>query len=84
MMAKRKPDDIVNMKVRFTEALRARIEQEAKKNNRSINGEIVYRLGTTFGPEGLALANQFEQIQKEATIHLRKIVEDFIRQQKKG
>ena len=44
MAGKRKPDDIVNLKVRFTEALRKRIEQEAKKNQRSLNGEIVYRL----------------------------------------
>ena len=50
MVKKRKLDDIVNLKLRFTEALRARIEQEAKKNQRSLNGRrFLYRLGTTFG-----------------------------------
>ena len=33
MAPKRKPADIVNLKVRFTEAMRHRIEEEAKKTN---------------------------------------------------
>jgi Arc-like DNA binding domain len=81
-MPKRKPTDIVNLKVRFTEAMRARIEQEAKKNNRSLNGEIVYRLGVTFGPEGVALAGQFEEHEREMARKLREVVERLVAQSK--
>jgi Arc-like DNA binding domain len=65
-MAKRDPQDIVNLKVRFTEAMRRRIEEEAKRNHRSLNGEIVHRLATTFGEEGIELVQQFELAQKLA------------------
>jgi hypothetical protein len=41
---KRKPTDYALLSVRTREALRARLEQEAKKNNRSLNSEIVERL----------------------------------------
>jgi hypothetical protein len=78
MAKKRKPDDIVNLKLRFTEALRARIEQEAKKNQRSLNGEIVYRLGTTLGAEGAELAMLYERREEELRNRLREIVEAII------
>ena len=78
MAPKRKPTDIVNLKVRFTEAMRQRIEQEAKKNQRSLNGEIVYRLGLTFGAEGVALAHQFEEREKEMAKVLREVVERIV------
>lgn len=78
MAKKRKPDDMVDMKVRFQEAFRARLEQEAKKNNRSINGEIVYRLGTTFGAEGVALAGEFEKHEREVAKKFREVVERMI------
>ena len=84
MPTKRKPDDIVNLKVRFSEAMRARLAQEAKRNNRSLNGEIVYRLGTTLGPEGLALASQFEELQAEAAKLLREVVQRVIAERQKG
>ena len=74
-MPKRKPTDIVSLKVRFTEAMRARIEQEAKKANRSLNGEMVYRLGLTFGAEGVELANQFEEAEKEMMTAAREIIQ---------
>ena len=64
-MPKRQPDDIVNIKVRCIEALRARLEKGAKRNQRSLNGEIVYRLGASFGAEGPALAAQFEEAEEE-------------------
>jgi hypothetical protein len=78
MAKKRKPEDIVNLKLRFTEALRARIEQEAKKNQRSLNGEIVYRLGTTFGAEGAELAAQYEQREAELSQRLQEIVQAIV------
>jgi len=77
-MAKRKPTDIVNIKVRCIEALRARLEHEAKKNQRSLNGEIVYRLGASFGAEGVALAGQFEEAEKEIQKKLQEIVAKLV------
>jgi hypothetical protein len=61
----RKPTDVVNIKIRCLEALRAKLESEAKKNCRSLNGEIVYRLGLTFGKDGATLAPQFEDAKRE-------------------
>ncbi len=77
MARKRSARDVVSLKVRFTEAMRARIEQEAKKNQRSLNGEIVYRLGTTFGAEGVELVGQYEEAEKELARRLSEIVEQI-------
>ena len=44
----RKPTDMVQLKLRFPEAVRRRLEREAKRNNRSMNTEIVHRLRRTF------------------------------------
>jgi hypothetical protein len=81
-MPKRKPTDIVNIKVRCSEAFRAHIEREAKKSNRSINREIIHRLGMTFGEEGLALADQFDELEKEMMVQLREVVRRFMADEK--
>jgi hypothetical protein len=44
----RKPIDTVQLKLRFSEALRRRLEREAKKQERSLNAEIVTRLEQSF------------------------------------
>jgi Arc-like DNA binding domain len=80
MASKRKPTDIVGLKVRFTEAMRARLAQEAKRNERSLNGEIVYRLGTTFGAEGVALARQYEEVQAELSRRMDEIADRLLDQ----
>jgi Arc-like DNA binding domain len=46
-MAK-KPSDQVKLNLRFTEALRARLEKQATKNQRSLNEEIIRRLEGSF------------------------------------
>jgi len=43
----RKATDMVQLKLRFSEALRRRLEREAKRNNRSMNTEIIHRLQRT-------------------------------------
>ena len=45
---RRKPSETVQLKLRFPERLRVRIEAEAKKNDRSMNAEIVHRLEQSF------------------------------------
>ena len=81
-MAKRKPTDIVNLKVRLTEQLRARLEQDAKKNNRSLNKEIVHRLGLTYGEQGAAMANQFDEIEKQMWEQLQGMVRKITAERK--
>ena len=44
----RKPTDEVQLKLRFSEALRRRLEREAARNNRSMNTEIIHRLEESF------------------------------------
>ena len=73
----------MNIKVRCIEALRARLEHEAKKNQRSLNGEIVYRLGASFGAEGVALAGQFEEAEKEIQKKLQEIVAQLVQERRR-
>ena len=44
----RKPTDTVQLKLRFPEALRRRLEREAKRNGRSLNSEILSILEGAF------------------------------------
>jgi hypothetical protein len=47
----RKPTDTVQLKLRFSERLRRRLEQAAKHNDWSMNTEIVNRLDESFQHE---------------------------------
>jgi Arc-like DNA binding domain len=44
----RKPADLVQLKLRFDERLRRRIERAAERNECSMNAEIIRRLGQSF------------------------------------
>jgi Arc-like DNA binding domain len=44
----RKPNAIVGLQLRFSERLRRKIEEAAKRSGRSMNQEIVARLETSF------------------------------------
>jgi plasmid stability protein len=44
----RKPSDTVQLKLRFPEALRRRLEREAKRHGRSLNSEILAILEDAF------------------------------------
>jgi hypothetical protein len=46
----RKPNKTVQLKLRFAESLRRRLEREAVRNKRSMNSEIVSRLERSFEP----------------------------------
>jgi hypothetical protein len=48
----RKPTDTVQLKLRFSEGLRRKLEREAKRNDQSLNSEIVSRLDQSFSDEG--------------------------------
>src|SRR5436190_5944273 len=47
-MAKRAPGDIVNLKLRLPERLRAQLERAARKGDRSLNSEIISRVEESF------------------------------------
>lgn len=51
MARKRKPTDTVALQVRMPEALRQELAIAAEKANRSLNSEVLYRLGQTFSEE---------------------------------
>jgi hypothetical protein len=44
----RKPSDTVQLKLRFPEALRRRLERAAKASDQSMNAEIIHRLEKSF------------------------------------
>lgn len=50
-MTMRKPNEVVQLKLRFAERLRARLEKAASKTNDSLNTEIVRRLERSFAEE---------------------------------
>jgi hypothetical protein len=47
----RKPNDVVQLKLRFSERLRARLEKAAAKTDDSLNTEIIRRLERSFAEE---------------------------------
>ena len=50
----RKPSDIVQLKLRFEEKLRRRLQADAAKNERSLNAEIIDRLERSYSTPNLA------------------------------
>ena len=46
-----KPNDPIALQVRMTEGLRRKLAGAAEKNGRSLNAEILWRLGQTFEKE---------------------------------
>ena len=60
----RKPSETINLRVRMPEALRTTIAVEAAKAGRSLNSEILYRLGLTLDEKWQRFV---AGIEKEAT-----------------
>jgi hypothetical protein len=90
-MARRKDTDVVNLRLRLPEALRKQLDGAAEKSNRSLNSEILWRLGQTFGKEWMEFVGEMEQQERddketidrlmnnpEARAGMRKIIADFI------
>src|SRR3954464_15668424 len=68
----RKSAQSVQLKLRFSETLRLRIEAAAKKNARSMNSEIVQRLELSFH-----LDDRDDLVRKSAIETARTILEKF-------
>ena len=65
----RKKTDTVQLKLRFSEALRRRLEREAKQQKQSLNGEIISRLEQSFrkAEDADLIASTFRAAWGEAT-----------------
>jgi hypothetical protein len=71
----RKPTDMVQLKLRFSEALRRRLERAAARNNRSMNTEIIHRLQGSFAFEaGTAQASRDRKYLSEMRERLDEII----------
>ncbi|UFW82857.1 Arc family DNA-binding protein [Bradyrhizobium barranii] len=68
----RKPMDPVKLNLRFTEALRSRLEKQAERNNRSMNEEIVRRLEESFGKDDLMDA--LEKLSDRVTVKINEVI----------
>jgi hypothetical protein len=82
----RKPTDEVQLKLRFDERLRRLIAKEAKRNDRSMNSEIVDRLDKSF-LHGNLVALMREHIDIASTAAATKTAEQVVqqlRQQNRG
>jgi hypothetical protein len=75
MARKRKPDDTVNLRLRLPDALRQKLAVEAEAAERSLNSEILWRLGQTFGAEWQRYVAGIEKAERDAD-ELRKKVAD--------
>ena len=84
-MAK-KPSDPVKLNLRFTEALRSRLEKQATKNNRSLNEEIIRRLEGSFKREDLEeFAERLaEKLGSSVTVKLGDAITKFGRAREEG
>jgi Arc-like DNA binding domain len=70
----RKTTDTVNLRVRMPDGIRKRLALEAEKSRRSLNSEIVWRLGQSLGPEGTELVQEHESTEER----MRKMLEGIV------
>ena len=68
----RRPSDPVKLNLRFNEALRAHLEKQAVKNNRSMNEEIVRRLEESFHRE--EIKSFADKLARDVTVSVTEII----------
>ena len=74
----RKSTDIVNLRIRLPEGLRKLLATEAERSKRSLNSEIVWRLGQTLGPEGAHYIKEHETMEERLAQALNEAVKRLI------
>jgi Arc-like DNA binding domain len=70
----RKVTDTVALQVRMPEGLRRKLAAEAEKSERSLNSEILWRLGQSLGTEGTGFLEQHEVAEEQVKTILDRIV----------
>jgi len=78
MARKKRLDEVISFKLRMPEGLRQKIEAEAANAERSMNSEILYRLGQTFGEEWQRFISRVEEREKGEQEHRQKMVEQLL------
>lgn len=79
----RKPSDTVNLRLRMPDGLRKLLASHAEKSKRSLNSEIVWRLGQTLGPEGAWFIEQYETTEEHLRRKLDELVKGLIEERRK-
>ena len=72
----RKPTDTVNLRLRLPEGLRKELAARADKANRSLNGEILWRLGQTFGEQWQRFIAGMEEVERTEQEILERMKQD--------
>lgn len=72
----RKGTDTVNLRLRMPEALRKTLVAEADKANRSLNSEILWRLGQTFGEQWQRFIAGMEALERNEQERLDRLMQD--------
>jgi hypothetical protein len=65
MSKKKRVDQVISFKLRMPEGLRQQLETVAREAGRSMNSEILWRLGQTFGEEWQRFIAGMEEIQRD-------------------
>jgi hypothetical protein len=68
----RKTTDPVQLKLRFQEGLRRRLDREAKRNGRSLNSEIIHRLQRTLAIDDSTAATNVLDFFRELGVDITK------------
>jgi len=76
MARRRKPADTINLRVRMPEALRETLAAEAEKANRSLNSEILWRLGLTLSEDWQRFIAGVEAREKSDRQFIDQILQD--------
>ena len=66
------------------EGMRKMLAIAAEDSKRSLNSEIVYRLGRTFGPEGAMFVEQYETTEQHLKRKLDELVKGILAEKRKG
>jgi len=72
-----KPNDPIALQVRMTEGLRRKLASAAEKNGRSLNAEILWRLGQTLEKE--ERKKQDDEILETLSPGMRASIEKLVR-----
>ena len=65
------------------DGLRKLLASQAEKSKRSLNSEIVWRLGQTLGPEGAWFIEQYETTEEQLRRKLDELVKGLIEERRK-
>jgi hypothetical protein len=75
---------IANLRLRLPDALRRKLAAEAEKSQRSLNSEILWRLGQSLGAEGASLVEEYETLDQQVKRKLNEVLERMLAERRGG